>query len=186
VVFLLDCSWSMAISERMEVTIDILLSLAAYAQEGGAATAVVTFHKNDAACIVAPGHNLAYLQHVLKNVSVGGKSPLSAGLYLARELIQDQRPPGAAANEALLVVFTDGVGNVSMGEASPQAEAYQVAGLLRADGVAAMVINMEHPSFDQGLSQELAKALGGVSYYPIGQAEKPSTQRPSTAWWELS
>jgi magnesium chelatase subunit D len=53
-----------------------------------------------------------------------------------------------------------------MGEASPQAEAYQVAGLLRADGVAAMVINMEHPSFDQGLSQQLADALGGASYRP--------------------
>jgi Mg-chelatase subunit ChlD len=74
-----------------------------------------------------------------------------------------------------------------MGEASPQAEAYQVAGLLRADGVAAMVINMEHPSFDQGLSQKLADALGGASYRPQ-RTKAPFRYRlasdGSGPWWD--
>jgi magnesium chelatase subunit ChlD-like protein len=43
-------------------------------------------------------------------------------------------------------------------------EAIKVAELIRKSDVRSVVINMEHTSFDRGLAQGLADALGGACY----------------------
>ena len=46
-----------------------------------------------------------------------------------------------------------------MGNLPPQVEAYRVANLIRDEHVRAVVINMEHAAFDQGLARKLAENL---------------------------
>ena len=61
--------------------------------------------------------------------------------------------------EPLLIVLTDGAGNVSVGPLPPNEEAYHFAEIIAADKTKCLVINMEHAAFDQGLAQQLADHL---------------------------
>ena len=64
----------------------------------------------------------------------------------------------------LLVILTDGAGNVSIGNMPPQIEAYHIAEQIAEADVKSIVVNMESPDYDKGLAQALADHLGGVCY----------------------
>jgi len=64
----------------------------------------------------------------------------------------------------LMILLTDGAGNVSMSHLPPQEEAHGIADLIQHSDVRAIVINMEHAAFDQGLATALAEHLGGPCY----------------------
>jgi magnesium chelatase subunit D len=66
--------------------------------------------------------------------------------------------------EPLLMVMTDGAGNVSIGSLPPQEEAYHFADGIAIENVKCVVINMEHAAFDQGLAQQLADHLKAPCY----------------------
>jgi magnesium chelatase subunit D len=59
----------------------------------------------------------------------------------------------------LMILLTDGAGNVSMTDMPPQEEAHRVAEMVAQAGIRSVVINMEHAAFDQGLAQLLADRL---------------------------
>ena len=60
----------------------------------------------------------------------------------------------------LMIVLTDGAGNVSMTNLSPKEESHRAAERFQQEGIRSVVINMEHAAFDQGLARELAAHLG--------------------------
>jgi magnesium chelatase subunit D len=65
----------------------------------------------------------------------------------------------------LVILLTDGAGNVSMStNLSPQEEAHRIADLFKEDSIKTVTINMEHIAFDQGLASKLAERLGGPCY----------------------
>ncbi len=64
----------------------------------------------------------------------------------------------------LLIVLTDGAGNVSMGHLPPQEEAHRIAEMIADEDIHSVVINMEHVAFDQGLAQALADHLKSPCY----------------------
>jgi magnesium chelatase subunit D len=64
----------------------------------------------------------------------------------------------------LLIILTDGAGNVSMGRGSPQVEAHRIAEQIAGEEIRSVVINMEHEAFDQGLAQSLADHLDAPCY----------------------
>jgi magnesium chelatase subunit D len=66
--------------------------------------------------------------------------------------------------EPLLIILTDGAGNVSIGVLPPQEEAFGFAEQIARRGFRTVVINMEHASFDQGLAQALADHLEAPCY----------------------
>jgi Mg-chelatase subunit ChlD len=65
----------------------------------------------------------------------------------------------------LVIILTDGAGNVSMTGMPAQEEAMRMADLFAQDSaVRSIVINMEHAAFDQGLAQQLANHLKAPCY----------------------
>ena len=66
--------------------------------------------------------------------------------------------------QPLLIVLTDGAGNVSIGNLPPQEESYRYAEQIAQIGFRSVVINMEHAAFDQGLAQALAEHLKAPCY----------------------
>jgi len=64
----------------------------------------------------------------------------------------------------LMILLTDGAGNVSITDLPAQEEAHRVAAVIRAAGIRSVVINMEHSSFDRGLAKALADELDGPCY----------------------
>ncbi len=163
ILFVVDASWSMAVSERMQATKGAILSLLTDAYQRRDRVGLIVFRGDRASLVLPPTNSVELAQRYLVNLPVGGKTPLSAGLWLALKTVQeekirrpDQRP--------LLVILTDGAGNVSMGEQPPKEEAYAIADEIQALHIDAVVIDMESMEFNQGYARTLAERLGGPCY----------------------
>jgi magnesium chelatase subunit D len=64
----------------------------------------------------------------------------------------------------MLILLTDGAGNVSISDLPAQEEAHRTAKMIQDEDIRSVVINMEHASFDRGLAQALAEELNAPCY----------------------
>lgn len=158
VVFAVDASWSMAAAERMEATKGAILSLLVDAYQKRDQVCLITFQNAAAKVMLPPTSNISMARKALRDIPVGGKTPLSAGLLSAYQIIRRQMRQDSDLIP-LLVLMTDGAGNVSLTGMDPRAETLMLADLFAHDGVRAMVLNTEHPALDRGLALEIAIAL---------------------------
>jgi magnesium chelatase subunit D len=164
VLFVVDASWSMAVAERMAATKGAILSLLTDAYQRRDRVGLVVFQKDRANLVLPPTNSVQLAQQALNDIPVGGKTPLSAGLYLSHEVIKREKITHPDVLP-LMILLTDGAGNVSMtGEISPQDEAHGLAEKIAEDHIRSVVINMEHAAFDQGLAQSLAEHLKAPCY----------------------
>lgn len=163
VLFVVDASWSMAVAERMQATKGAILSLLTDAYQHRDRVGLVVFQKNRALEVLPPTNSVQLAQKALADIPVGGKTPLSAGLSLAHQIVYRERVSNPDVMP-MLIILTDGAGNVSMGRRPPKEEAHFIAEQIKLDNIKTVVINMEHVSFDQGLAQNLAEHLGGPCY----------------------
>jgi magnesium chelatase subunit D len=163
VLFVVDASWSMAVAERMEATKGAVMSLLMDAYQQRDRVGLVVFQKNSARVVLPPTNSVELARKALGNIPVGGKTPLSAGLWTAHEVITREllQHPDLMP---LMVLLTDGAGNVSLGDIPPQQEAYRLAEMFPHSDIRSVVINMEHAAFDQGLAQGLADRLEAPCY----------------------
>jgi magnesium chelatase subunit D len=159
VLFVVDASWSMAVAERMSATKGAIVSLLTDAYQRRDRVGLIIFQKNDAAVVLSPTSSVQLARWALADIPVGGKTPLSAGLTLAHRVIRQQRRLHPDVMP-LMIVLTDGAGNVSMTNLSPKEESHRAAERFQQEGIRSVVINMEHAAFDQGLARELAAHLG--------------------------
>jgi magnesium chelatase subunit D len=158
VLFLVDASWSMAVAERMNATKGAILSLLADAYQRRDRVGLIVFQKDRATLVLPPTNSVQLAQRALVDIPVGGKTPLSAGLLMAVDVLRREKQIHPDV-QPLLIVLTDGAGNVSIGSMPPNEEAYHFAEMIAVEKVKALVINMEHAAFDQGLAQQLANHL---------------------------
>ncbi len=159
VLFVVDASWSMAVSERMRATKGAIVSLLTDAYKRRDRVGLIVFQKRDATVILSPTNSVELARSALSDIPVGGKTPLSSALTLAHQVIVQQQflYPDVVP---LIILLTDGAGNVSMTNRSPREEEYQAAAIIQQKGIRSIVINMEHVDFDQGLASKLAMHLG--------------------------
>ncbi len=163
ILFLVDGSWSMAVAERMQATKGAILSLLTDAYQRRDRVGLVVFQKDRATLVLAPTNSVLLAQRALANIPVGGKTPLAAGLQMAYEVIKREKTLHPDV-QPLLIVLTDGAGNVAMGKRPVQDEIDDLAGLIEAEKIHSVVINMEQKIFDQGLAKNLADKMGAVCY----------------------
>ena len=152
VLFVVDASGSMAASRRMAAVKGAVLSLLLDAYQRRDKVGLICFRGARAELLLPPTSSADAAARRLETMPTGGRTPLAAGLAeayatLRREKLRDplRRP--------LLVVVTDGRHNAG-GEPGP------AAGLLRRDGVAAVVVDCESGPVRLGLAHALAHALG--------------------------
>ncbi|MFZ6026884.1 MAG: vWA domain-containing protein [Chloroflexota bacterium] len=163
VLFVVDASWSMAVAERMSATKGAILSLLTDAYQRRDRVGLIVFQKDRATLVLPPTNSVQLAQRALTDIPVGGKTPLSAGLFLTQQVLQREKILHADV-EPLVILLTDGAGNVSMSTLPPQDEAHQIAEQIAAESIRSVVINMEHAAFDQGLAQALAEHLKAPCY----------------------
>lgn len=163
VLFVVDASWSMAVAERMQATKGAIMSLLTDAYQRRDRVGLVVFQKDQARVVLPPTNSVELAQKALKDIPVGGKTPLSAGLNLAHRIVQQELRLHKDVMP-LMIILTDGAGNVSMTEMPAQDEAYRFAELIHEDDIRSVVINMEHAAFDQGLAAQLARHLEAPCY----------------------
>jgi len=172
ILFVVDASWSMAVAERMSAAKGAVLSLLTDAYQRRDKVGMIVFQKDRAQVVLTPTNSIELARRSLADIPIGGKTPLSAGLNMAYEVIKREELAHPDI-QSLMILLTDGVGNVSISRMPPQKEAYKIAEKFARDEIPSVVINMEHKEFDKGLANEVAEHLN-ASYYSLSdlQAEK--------------
>jgi magnesium chelatase subunit D len=163
ILFAVDASWSMAVAERMSATKGAIMSLLTDAYQRRDRVGLVVFQKDRASLVLPPTNSVVLAKQALMDIPVGGKTPLSAGLTLAYEVIKKEQLRHADVTP-MMILLTDGAGNVAMSDMAPQEEAHMIAEQFSLDHIRTVTINMEHTAFDQGLARQLAENLGGPCY----------------------
>ena len=130
ILFVVDASWSMAAAERMTATKGAIMSLLIDAYQKRDRVGLVVFQKEDARLVLPPTSSVDLAQKLLKDIPVGGKTPLSAGLVLAHQVLVRERARDREVMP-LMIIVTDGAGNVSMTDLPPQEEATRVAAMIK-------------------------------------------------------
>ena len=163
ILFVVDASWSMAVAERMAATKGAILSLLTDAYQHRDRVGLIVFQKDRSTLVLPPTNSVQLAKRALADIPVGGKTPLSAGLFMAHQIIKREKMLHPDVNP-LMIVLTDGAGNVSMSNIPPQEESDKIAQQIADDKIRCIVINMEHESFDQGLAKRLANNLKSPCY----------------------
>jgi Mg-chelatase subunit ChlD len=163
ILFVVDASWSMAGAQRMEATKGAIMSLLVDAYQKRDRVGLIVFQKEEARLVLPFTSSVELAQGALRHLPVGGKTPLSAGLMLAYRVFCRELQLYSEAMP-LMILLTDGAGNVSLTDTPPQEEAQAISELIHKAHIHSMVINMEHEAYDRGLARNLARALVGPCY----------------------
>lgn len=163
ILFAVDASWSMAAAERMEATKGAIMSLLVDAYQKRDLVAMLSFQQDSAHLVLPPTSSVDMAKEALRDLPVGGKTPLSAGLLLGYQIIEREKRHNREVMP-LFILLTDGAGNVSMTGMPAREESLRLAYLFAQDQIRALVINTEHEALDRGLSQELASAMNAPCY----------------------
>jgi magnesium chelatase subunit D len=160
ILFVVDASGSMAAQRRMEALKGAVLNLLTDAYQQRDEVAVVAFRGQHAELLLAPTRSVDLAEQGLRELPTGGRTPLPHALQLA--LVTLQRAAGnASSNPPLLVLLTDGKGNVPLADGGdPWRESLALAELLAERRVPALVIDTENGYLRLGRAAQLAQALG--------------------------
>lgn len=156
VIFVVDASGSMAARDRMSAVSGATLSLLRDAYQRRDKVAVVTFRGAEATLLLPPTSSVHIAGRRLARFDTGGKTPLAQGLLAARDVVLREKTRDRA-RRPLVVVLTDGR---ATGGPDPLGRTRTAAGLLVAEGTAAVVVDCETSYIRLGLAQQLAGQLG--------------------------
>lgn len=159
VLFVVDASGSMAARQRMSAVKGAVLSLLLDAYQRRDKVGLVTFRGKDATVALPPTSSVDAAAVRLESLPTGGRTPLSAGLVKAHDVLRVERMRDPA-RRPLLVVVTDGR---ATGGPDPVALGTRAARLHAADGTASVVVDCESGPVRLGLAGGLAGELGGTA-----------------------
>jgi magnesium chelatase subunit D len=160
-VFVVDASGSMGARGRMTAAKGAVLSLLLDAYQKRDRVAMISFRKTEAVVNLAPTSSIELAAELLSQMPVGGRTPLSAGLDRAYQMVRTMLvcDPGI---RPIVIIITDGKANVSMGSARPVDEAMTFASRMGMDErVSYVVVDTEDTGITCfGLAEKLAEAAG--------------------------
>lgn len=163
IVFLVDLSWSMAVTKRMAATKKAITTILTKAYQFRDDVCLITFQKDQAEVVIAPTHSVALAERSMKDLKVGGKTPLTAGLLKALDVMQAESRNYSTEN-IFLILLSDCEGNVPFSGGDPEREAFAVADRIAAGKFRSIIINSDQMTFGQGHANALAKRLNAVCY----------------------
>jgi magnesium chelatase subunit D len=115
-IFAIDASGSMALT-RITRAREVALGLLRQSYINRDSVAIVVFRGTNAELVLPPSRSMLRAKRALDGITVGGGTPLSAGISAALEVAKR-----ASANHgrAVLLLFTDGNANVSLRQAQSE------------------------------------------------------------------
>jgi magnesium chelatase subunit D len=159
-LFIVDASGSMGAKGRMVASKGAIMSLLKDAYQKRDRVAMVSFRKQEAVVNLPPTSSIFRAGHLLKELPVGGKTPLAAGLRKAAGVLRNVLLKDPACRP-IVIVITDGKANESFGGGDPFWEALSVARTIASDKrVKSIVVDAEEDGdFRYGFSARLAEVL---------------------------
>jgi magnesium chelatase subunit D len=179
IVLLLDTSGSMAARRRSAAVSTAALSLLDDAYRRRDKVALLTFRGDGATVVVPPTSSVELAARRLRDLPVGGRTPLAAGLESVRQLVRREhwRDP---ARRPIVVVITDGR---ATGGRAAVAEANRSAAALARTGATSIVVDAEEGPVRLGLAAEIAAHLAAelVTIPGLAAAAGPVREQASSA-----
>ncbi|HEX6547866.1 MAG TPA: magnesium chelatase subunit D family protein [Candidatus Dormibacteraeota bacterium] len=166
IVFVVDASASMDAEQRMAATKGAILSLLQDAYVRRDRVAVVIFKNRSAEVVLRPTSSVQLAQRRLERLSVGGTTPLTHGLMAGYKVIKTEllRDPTV---RPLMVLISDGRGNISMFKEEPLIEAQKLAALIQSEKIDALVIDSARDFSHLPSVQHLARVAPMYQTYAI-------------------
>jgi len=159
-LFLVDASGSMAAKGRMVASKGAIMSLLKDAYQKRDRVAMISFRQQEAIVNLPPTGSIHLAGKLLKELPVGGKTPLAAGLHKGQAVLRNVLLKDPACRP-ILIILTDGKANESVGRGDPFWEAMSVAKVLALDKrIKSIVVDAEEDrGFRYGWSARLAEVL---------------------------
>jgi magnesium chelatase subunit D len=166
IVFVVDASASMDAEQRMAATKGAILSLLQDAYVRRDRVAVVIFKNRTAEVVLRPTSSVSLARRRLEKLSVGGTTPLTHGLMAGYKVVKTEllRDPTI---RPLLVLISDGRGNISMFKEEPLVEAQKIAAMIDAEHIDALVIDSARDYSHLPSVQHLARVAPMYQTYAI-------------------
>ena len=166
IVFVVDASASMDAEQRMAATKGAILSLLQDAYVRRDRVAVVIFKNRTAEVVLRPTSSVSLARRRLEKLSVGGTTPLTHGLMAGYKVVKTEllRDPTV---RPLLVLISDGRGNISMFKEEPLVEAQKVASLIESEEIDCLVIDSARDYSHLPSVQHLARVAPMYQTYAI-------------------
>ncbi|MEC9271653.1 MAG: VWA domain-containing protein, partial [Chloroflexota bacterium] len=159
VLFVVDASGSMGAQRRMVAVKGAVMSLLLDAYQRRDRVGMISFRGKSASLLLPPTNSVDLAQMHLQEMPTGGRTPLSAGLFKALEIIETERIKDRDVMP-LLVLLSDGRGNVAQGPDAPLDEAYAGAGIIGEDRIPSVVVDTESGFIKLGMIKPVADAMG--------------------------
>jgi magnesium chelatase subunit D len=140
IVFAVDASASMDAERRMDATRSAILALLKDAYVRRDRVALISFSGRSAQVVLRPTSSVNLAERQLARIAVGGTTPLTHGLTTALDLIKTERLRDPEVLP-LLVLISDGRGNISLGGDEPLLEAQRLAARIKREAVRSLVID---------------------------------------------
>ena len=166
-LFVVDASGSMGARGRMAASKGAVMSLLLDAYQKRDRVAMISFRRNEAAVNLPPTASIELAAGLLREMPVGGRTPLSAGLAKSYEVSRNYllREPTA---RPIVIIITDGRSNVALGKKNPLEEAFELAERMALDErLRFIIVDTESPGIVRfGLARKMARALS-AQYFRI-------------------
>lgn len=164
IVFAVDASASMDAEQRMDATRSAIFALLKDAYVRRDRVALISFSGRTAQVVLRPTSSVDLAERRLTRMAVGGTTPLTHGLTTALNLIETERRRDPDVLP-LLVLISDGRGNISFGGEEPLLEAQRLADQIRREGIRSLVIDssrdhLPHPTRAQPTGSGSARFAG--------------------------
>jgi magnesium chelatase subunit D len=157
IVFVVDASASMDAEQRMQATKGAVLSLLRDAYVRRDKVALVVFSGRTARVALSPTGSVDLAESRLQRLTVGGTTPLTHGLLAGLKLIRTERLRDPQVYP-LLVLISDGRGNISLFGEEPLLEAQRAAEQIGREHIRSLIIDSARDSTGM-----LLTAIGGRS-----------------------
>lgn len=159
IVFVVDTSGSMAARSRVRAVTGAITSMLTDAYQRRDKVAVIAVNGGKPTVVLSPTNSVETAQKRLKDMPMGGRTPLAAGLLMAKDLMEREHRK-EPFRRALMVVMTDGEDTSDAGAAGIATAARAVvksglSGNLIVDCEGRLKVRKEKASV-------LAEMLGGV------------------------
>ncbi len=167
-IFVVDGSGSMGVHRRMEAAKGAIQSLLFDCYQKRDMVAMIVFRKDRAEVVLEPTTSVEHAARRLREIPVGGKTPLGAGLLEAScllERVSRKRPE----TRFLIVLITDGRANQSITDMPPDEEIARLSAFMsKQPGIDIVVIDTEEKGRFTTMDRAASiAALLGADYHTI-------------------
>lgn len=172
--FAVDASGSMAL-HRMRQAKGAVQTLLQKAYVNRDRVALIAFRGEEADLLLPPTQSVELARRTLDLLPTGGGTPLASALLLAEDVAQ--QAAGRGIHQTVLIVLTDGRGNVPLTEGgNPKIELEQVGAHLAGSPLRIVIVDTQRSYLSRGEAKRLAGWVGGeYAYLPNANSEDIAT-----------